>query len=78
VYRHAISSITPYLQEEQRQQPAVNRPAATKTPSRTTRTAHKPGPAQPQALAPTTGDQSLNNGMKEGLLKWMQEQKAAK
>jgi host factor-I protein len=82
VYRHAISSITPYLQEEQRHQPAPspNRPAVAKIPSRTARTAsRKPGPTQPQAaLSAAPGEQSLNNGMKEGLLKWMQEQKAAK
>jgi len=82
VYRHAISSIAPYLQDEQKHQPAPipNRPAVTKLPARTAKTAsHKPGPTQPQAaLSASSGEQSLNNSMKEGLLKWMQEQKAAK
>jgi hypothetical protein len=33
--------------------------------------------AQPQAVSPSTTE-SLDNNMKDGLLKWMQEQKAAK
>jgi len=78
VYRHAISSIAPF-QEEQKSQPLLHRPAPAKAaPNRTGKApSHKPGVAQIQALS-ASADQSINNGMKEGLLKWMQEQKAAK
>ena len=82
LYRHAIASIAPQaLEEQKRKLAAVTRPApakmpppraAAKTPS------HKPRPAQqPQALAAPSND-GINNSMKDGLLKWMQEQKAAK
>ncbi len=91
LYRHAVSCVSPLMKEEQKHQPAANRPApASTTLARTTaaRTApprpakavsHKPRQAQPQALSPSTTDtDSLNNNMKDGLLKWMQDQKAAK
>jgi host factor-I protein len=78
VYRHAISSITPF-QEERKNQTVLHRPALPKmAPPRTSKApSHKAGPAQVQALS-ASAEQSINNGMKEGLLKWMQEQKAAK
>ena len=79
VYRHAVSSLSPLVQEEQKRTLAAQRPAQTRPPqpARTRQAAHKPA-ARPQALAASAGDPTLNNSMKEGLLKWMQEQKAAK
>lgn len=80
VYRHAVSSLAPLVPEEQKRQPAAVRPAPAKTmPPRPARTAsHRPRPAHPQALSASAGEQSINNSMKEGLLRWMEEQKAAK
>ncbi len=83
LYRHAISSIALHLQEEIKHAPAAPRPALTnkpspvKTPARSTRpAAPKPRPQQP--ATPAAADQNVSNSMKEGLLRWMQEQKAAK
>jgi RNA chaperone Hfq len=88
LYRHAVSCISPLVHEEQKRQPEARRPAPAKAaPSRPPRIApakpsHKPSPAprpmQPQALSASAGDPGLSNSMKDGLLKWMQEQKAAK
>ena len=79
LYRHAISCLCPLAQEEHKRQPAASRPAMAKTvrsgPVKSA--SHKPVHAQPQAVSPSTTE-SLNNNMKDGLLKWMQEQKAAK
>ena len=79
LYRHAISCLCPLAQEEQKLKPAANRPAMAKAvhsgPAKTA--SHKPTHAQPQTVSPSTTE-SLNNNMKDGLLKWMQEQKAAK
>jgi RNA chaperone Hfq len=79
LYRHAISCLCPLAQEEHKRQPAADRPAMAKTvhsgPAKTA--SQKTRPAQPQAVSPSTTE-SLNNNMKDGLLKWMQEQKAAK
>jgi hypothetical protein len=48
-------------------------------PARQPKPDHRPKQAQPQqVLSASAGDSSINNSMKEGLLKWMQEQKAAK
>ena len=88
LYRHAISSVTPQVPEEQKRRPmVVSRPApvapaapAKTAPPRAAAKAqpHKPRPAQqPQALSASSND-GINNSMKDGLLKWMQEQKAAK
>jgi RNA chaperone Hfq len=88
LYRHAVSCISPLFHEEQKRQPAVTRPAPTPTASaRPPRVAsqkpshkpsNKPRPTQPQAVSASAGDPGLSNSMKDGLLKWMQEQKAAK
>ena len=88
LYRHAVSCISPLMQEEQRRQPVSHKPAPVRTtPSSPPRIAPqkpsykpspKPRPAQPQALSASSGDPGLSNSMKDGLLKWMQEQKAAK
>ncbi|HUI45514.1 MAG TPA: RNA chaperone Hfq [Nitrospirota bacterium] len=78
LYRHAVSSLALAVQEEQKRQSVPAGPASAKTAARSQKSAaHKPRPAQnstPLSLSPA--EQSINNGMKEGLLKWMQEQKA--
>ena len=86
LYRHAISSLTQQAPIEQKRQPVVSRPAAAKPappnpkPVRTTshKPTRKPRAAQPQTLSASAGEPGLNTGMQDGLLKWMQEQKAAK
>jgi host factor-I protein len=78
LYRHAVSSLALAVQEEQKRQSVPASPTPAKTVSRPQKSAaHKPRPAQNHTpLSLSTADQSINNGMKEGLLKWMQEQKA--
>jgi len=83
LYRHAISSIALHLQEEVRLAPAApkpaltNRPSPVKTPPRPAKpAAPKPRPQQPPATVAL--EQNVSNSMKDGLLRWMQEQKAAK
>ncbi len=80
LYRHAISSLAPALQEEQKRQAVLGRSLPAKVvPKQHKISAHKPHPAhQPATLSASAAEPSINNGMKEGLLKWMQEQKAAK
>jgi host factor-I protein len=86
VYRHAISTLLPYVAAEQPQPreqkvasvrpeprpvPKPPKPAPTvMTKTRAPRPEHKP--------AATPSESGLNTGMKEGLLRWMQEQKAEK
>jgi RNA chaperone Hfq len=80
LYRHAVSCLSPLVKEMQKRPPATSRPVPAKiTTPRPARTVpHKSGNAQqPQELSPSVVD-GLNNSMKDGLLKWMQEQKAAK
>ena len=78
LYRHAITCLSPLSHEEHDRQPAT-RPAAAKTaPARPAKRASRQ-PAQPQSpTLSTAASESLNNGMKDGLLKWLQEQKAPK
>ena len=83
LYRHAISSIALHVQEEVKHAPAAPRPALAskpspvKTPPRPAKpSAPKPRPQQP--AAPAAPEQNVSTSMKEGLLRWMQEQKAAK
>lgn len=80
LYRHAISSVAPSAQETQKPEHIVSRPVPVKTAPRPQKnTPHRPRPAHRQAtLSPSSDEQGINNGMKEGLLRWMQEQKAAK
>lgn len=79
LYRHAISSLTLAVQEVKKHQPAPIRPTPQKATARSQKSvAQKPRPAQnPAPIFLSSAEQSINNGMKEGLLKWMQEQKAA-
>ncbi len=80
IYRHAISSLAPALLEDQKRQAVPAQPAPSRVaPKQQKFAAHKPHPARrPAALSASGMEQGINNGMKEGLLKWMQEQKAAK
>jgi host factor-I protein len=89
VYRHAISSLLPSLSAEQARQPREQRaehakPAsrpATKAANYPKHAAAKPRPSRPApkvAAAAAATDPGLSNSMKEGLLRWMQEQKPGK
>jgi RNA chaperone Hfq len=80
VYRHAVSSVSPHSVPEQKHRSQAPQPAAApkKTSSRPAKPALRNKPAQPQALSAAGEDQGINNSMKDGLLRWMQEQKAAK
>jgi host factor-I protein len=80
LYRHAVSSLAPAVQEVQRRPPVQVRQAPAKTAARPPKNAeHKPRPAHQQpAISVATGETSINSSMKDGLLKWVQEQKAAK
>ncbi len=80
VYRHAVSSLAASLHEEPKKAAVAYKSAPTKIANRSGQTSgRKNRPPQTQrVLPPSTDETSINNGMKEGLLKWMQEQKAAK
>jgi host factor-I protein len=82
LYRHAVSCLAPYALDEQKRPTPASRPkpAQAKPLAKPTKSlAQKPGQRQPQTmLSATAGESGINNSMKEGLLKWMQEQKAAK
>jgi RNA chaperone Hfq len=79
VYRHAVSCLSPLVQETQKRRSETSRPATARTasPGHSKAASNKSPQAQPQTLSPSSTD-SLNNSMKDGLLKWMQEQKAVK
>jgi RNA chaperone Hfq len=79
LYRHAISCLSPLLHEDCKRQPAVRQTVVAKTVRSTPvkNVSHKPRQVQPQVVSPAATE-SLNSSMKDGLLKWMQEQKAAK
>jgi RNA chaperone Hfq len=82
LYRHAVTCISPLPHEEHKRQPVVSRPAPVKAvPPRPAKSApRQPAQTQPQSLPPSAAPEAggLNNSMKDGLLRWMQEQKAAK
>ena len=89
VYRHAVSSLLPAIAAEQphpsREHRAEQaRPAsrtAPKTASYPKHAAAKGRPSRPApkvAAAAVSAEPGLTNSMKEGLLRWMQEQKAGK
>jgi host factor-I protein len=89
VYRHAISSLLPSLSAEQTRQPREQRaehakPAsrpATKAANYPKQAAAKARPSRPAPKAAATAaasDPGVSNSMKEGLLRWMQEQKSGK
>lgn len=82
LYRHAVSCLAPSVPEEQKRPVPVSRPRPVQAkpaarPARSPK--QKPEQRQPQTmLSAAAGEPGINNSMKEGLLKWMQEQKAAK
>ncbi len=76
LYRHAIASIAPHLQEEVRPALAA-RPSPVKTPAKSTKSA-APQPRPQQSTAPVAPEQNISNSMKDGLLRWMQGHQAAK
>jgi RNA chaperone Hfq len=80
LYRHAVTCLSPLPQEEHKRQPVTSRPApAKKAPPRPAKSApRQPAQTQPLAALSPSATENLNNGMKDGLLKWMQDQKAAK
>lgn len=86
IYRHAISSLFPFVPAEQPQarehKVVPARPAprqAAKTARHAPQAAAKSKPSRPEHAASAAPSESgLNTGMKEGLLRWMQEQKAGK
>jgi host factor-I protein len=85
VYRHAISSILPNPAEAQPQPVAQKTVPVAKTvqkqapkAARYPQQAKSRPPRQEQPKAAPASEPGLNTGMKEGLLKWMQEQKAGK
>lgn len=82
VYRHAMSSLAPFVIEEPKKAsaPPQGKTAAKslKTSPKTSAPAHRQRHQPQPAFPASSGEASINNGMKEGLLKWMQEQKAAK
>ncbi len=84
LYRHAISSLTPMVQEEQKRQPESPRPrpATAKPAPGSVRppksSGQKPRTEHRQPMLSASGPEPINSSMKEGLLKWMQDQKAAK
>jgi RNA chaperone Hfq len=79
VYRHAVSCISPSGGADQKRRPPSARPLPAKTPPPAPA---KPTPqrrtAQPQTTPVPKEEQNINSSMKDGLLKWMQGQKAAK
>jgi RNA chaperone Hfq len=89
LYRHAIASIALHLQEEIKQpsiapkpvlKPAfISKPSPAKipAPARPAKPA-APRPRLQQPSPPPAPEQNVSTSMKEGLLRWMQEQKAAK
>lgn len=77
VYRHAVASLAASAPEEPKKRSTA--PAFDKQPSRPARTApHRQRSPQQASLLASSPETSINNSMKEGLLKWMQEQKATK
>ena len=81
IYRHAISSLSQAVAVEQAK-PAQRRPEQPRPPQRQQKTSapaaarQRPVPQLPRQGAQS--DSSINNGMKEGLMRWMQGQKASK
>lgn len=84
IYRHAISSVSLQAAEEVKR-PAPARKPAQPAPRQKTSPPRADSRERPRLTPPVAAsssgkdkEPSLNNTMKEGLLKWMQEQKAAK
>jgi RNA chaperone Hfq len=84
VYRHAIASVLPYIEEasapvgERRAAPAKTAPKTAPHPRPQPKKEQRPARPAPKPAAAPPAESGLNTGMKEGLLRWMQEQKAGK
>ena len=83
LYRHAISTLSPAVQDEQKRQlaqqrPGAGKPAVTPNPKPQKSSARKTQPMHQQPTLSASASEPINSSMKDGLLKWMQEQKAAK
>ncbi len=77
VYRHAVTCLAAYSLEKPRMPDPVSKQDTSAKNAKPP--AYKPRHHPPQAALPASaGEPGINNGMKEGLLKWMREQKAAK
>jgi len=81
IYRHAVSCLVPSGREERTQPVALKTapikpaPAPAKYPSPSSPKPKTAKPAPRMAAAPN--EPGIGNTMKEGLMKWMQEQKAS-
>jgi len=83
LYRHAISTLSLAIQDEQKRQsaeqrPAVAKPAVAPYPKHQKSVSRKAQPMHQQPSLAASVSEPINSSMKDGLLKWMQEQKAAK
>jgi len=79
LYRHAVASLSLSLQEEQRRPASSHKSSQVRITPQSSKAIPKPRTVHPQVMMSTsTAEQSINSGMKDGLLKWIQEQKAAK
>jgi RNA chaperone Hfq len=83
LYRHAISTLSLAVQDEpirqtSQQRAAVGKPAAALNPKPQKNAVRKTQPVQQQPSLSASASEPINSSMKDGLLKWIQEQKAAK
>ena len=79
LYRHAIASLSPAVEDEQRRPAASYKPALVRTTAKPAQVSPKQRTTHPQtSMSAANGEQSINSSMKDGLLRWIQEQKAAK
>ncbi|HTG02120.1 MAG TPA: RNA chaperone Hfq [Nitrospirota bacterium] len=78
LYRHAVSSLAPHVQEERRPAPPPQKPQQQRPAVRHQGPVRAPRPSHQVPLAAAPAEGSINTSMKDGLLKWMQEQKASK
>lgn len=82
IYRHAVSSIAPAGAAVRSAAPPQRKEAVLPAPRTEAAAPAQKTPRQkgqrPAPKAPASPDAGLNSGMREGLLRWMQEQKAPK
>lgn len=76
LYRHAVSCLAPSAHEARKQVPEP-RPVQERKPDRNAKPVpRRSRPVQQAAKMAAASESGINTGMREGLLKWMQEQKA--
>ncbi len=79
LYRHAVASLSPSLQEERNRPVPSRKIAQVRTTPQPAKAFLKPRTVNPPAMmSPSADEQKINSSMKDGLLKWIQEQKASK